>query len=370
MSEGRITAFKTIKGNVYKTDLINGKSAYYYAVEAGFRGTEDEFSRMLINSSVAIDEHTEDINYLDKRVTNIELTLNGDMFVTGSTDSSGDTAVPANALPYAEVKTLGGGYSDVSGKIYPRKPLRIESCKRAEKRKLDLTLDLSEMTRYMSVEKLSDGSIKFNGYTNFQGDGAGSCKFATATVPKGSNYGVTCKVVSGSYNEEATTIKANGTTIHANDVYWHDGLVNVGSDNTLTFYIESENALVDGYLTDLVLSFEIQEGSFNDYVFEPTFVPFATLEIPEEIRNIDGYGLYDNYLDFESKQLVLVRGLNETSSGMPPLPDPVYIDVSEYLGDDNLIEVAPGGIIRVIQDTGEKITTSVNRNIVFMVKGA
>lgn len=334
-------------------------------------GTPMSLNKIKSNLNAVTREEFEEITGKNsKRITNLEKGYNDDLFVTGSTDSSGDTAVPANALPYAEVKTIGGGYSYVSGKIYPRKPLRIESCKRAEKRKLDLTLDTSEMSPNMTVEKLADGSFKFNGYTKYQGDGAGSCKFATAIVPKGSNYGVTCKVVSGRISEDATTIKANGITIHENDVYWHDGLVNVGSDNTLTLYIESEGALGGGALTDLILSFEIQEGFFNDYAFEPAFVPFATLEIPEEIRNIDGYGLYDNYLDFESKQLVLVRGLNETSSGMPPLPAPVYIDVSEYLGDDNLIEVAPGGIIRVIQDTGEKITTSVNRNIVFMVKGA
>ena len=331
-----------------------------YAIKA------EESASRAEKAALSVEGHGEKIILNDKRITNLEKGYSDDLFTTDDTNAT-TKVVPYNALPYAEVKTLAGGYSYTGGIIYPRKPLRIESCKRAEKRKLDLTLDLTEMARYMSVEKLSDGSIKFNGYTNFQGDGAGSCKFATATVPKGSNYGVTCKVVSGSYNEDATKIKANGTTIHENDVYWHDGLVNVGSDNTLTLYIESEGALSYGDLTDLVLSFEIQEGFFNDYVFEPAFVPFATLEIPEEIRNIDGYGLYDNYLDFESKQLVLVRGLNETSSGMPPLPAPVYIDVSEYLGDDNLIEVVPNGTIKVIQDTGYEM--SCKSEIVYMLKG-
>lgn len=360
MSEGRITAFKTIKGNIYKTDLINGKSAYYYAVEAGFRGTEDEFSRMLINSSVAIDEHTEDINYLDKRVTNIELTLNDDMFVTGSTDSSGNTAVPANALPYAEVKTLAGAYTYTGGKIYPKKPMRIESCKRAEKRKLDLTLDLSEMTPNMTVEKLADGSFKFNGYTAYQGNG-GACKFATVTLPKG-QYGINYKHISG---EGSPTITLNNNNIgsYVDHMY---GLVNVYEDTTLTFYIDNEGTF--GYLTDLILSFEICEGYLSGYEFVPKPVPIASLDIPEAIRNIDGYGLYDNYLDFENKQIVLIRKLNEDGSKMPTLPTPEYIDVSEYLGDDNLIEVVPGGVVRVIQDTGAQMTA--NRNIVFMVKGA
>lgn len=321
-----------------------------------------EYADRSEKAALSVEGYGEKIILNDKRVTNLEKGYSDDLFVTGSTNSAGETAVPANALPYAEVKTLAGAYTYTSGKIYPKKPMRIESCKRAEKRKLDLTLDISEMSPNMTVEKLADGSFKFNGYTTFQGNGA-ACKFATVTLPKG-RYGINYKVVSGSSNS-TINIAANGTSISV-DADHINGVVTIGDDNTtLVFTIEHEGSF--GYLEDYVLSFEIQEGDLSGYEFVGKLLPIATLEIPEKIRAIDGYGLYDNYLDFENKRIVVIRKLNEDGSKMPTLPTPEYIDVSEYLGDDNLIEVAPGGVLRVIQDTGEQMTA--NRNIVFMLKG-
>lgn len=317
-----------------------------------------EYADRSEKAALSVEGHGEKIILNDKRITNLEKGYSDDLFTTDDTNAT-TKVVPYNALPYAEVKTLAGAYTYTGGKIYPQKPMRIESCKRAEKRKLDLTLDLSEMTPNMTVEKLADGSFKFNGYTAYQGNG-GACKFATVTLPKG-QYGINYKHISG---EGSPTITLNNNNIgsYVDHMY---GLVNVYEDTTLTFYIDNEGTF--GYLTDLILSFEICEGYLSGYEFVPKPVPIASLDIPEAIRNIDGYGLYDNYLDFENKQLVLVRGLNETSSGMPPLPAPVYIDVSEYLGDDNLIEVVPNGTIKVIQDTGYEM--SCKSEIVYMLKG-
>lgn len=299
------------------------------------------------------------VSALDKRVTNIESTLNGDLFITGDLGSVDSRTVPENALPYAEVKKIAGGITSSGGIISPKKPLRVESCKRAEKRMLDLTLDLSEMSHDMTVEKLADGSFKFNGYTSFPGSGYASCKFATVTLPKG-NYGINYNVISG---DEYPTITVNGNTI-SSYIDHMNGCFSIPEDNlTLNFYIDHDGTY--GGLTDLVLSFEICEGTISGYEFVPAQVPFATLEIPEEIRNIDGYGLYDNYLDLEEKKVVIIRRV--VNGALPPLPESEYIDVSQYLGDDNFIEVVPGGIMRVIQDTGEIMACKCE--IVFMVKG-
>ena len=116
----------------------------------------------------------------------------------------------------------------------------------------------------------------------------------------------------------------------------------------------------------MVVSFEICEGYISGYDFFPALVPFATFEIPKEIRDIDGYGLYDNYLDLEKKELVIIRRINE-SGALPPLPSPEHIDVSQYLVGDNLIEVAADGEIQAFLEDGT--ITGCNVEIEFVVEG-
>lgn len=309
-------------------------------------------------AALSVEEYGEKIILNDKRITNLEKGYSDDLFITDAENAT-TKVVPYNALPYAEVKKIAGGITSVNGVISPKKPLRVESCKRAEKRMLDLTLDLSEMSSYMTVEKLTDGSFKFNGYTTFHGDGARTCKFATVTLPMG-EYGINYKVISG---EGYPIITANGSNI-SSYIDHMNGCFSIPENNfALDFYIEKEGS--EGVLTDLVISFEICEGSLSGYEFVPAQVPFATLEIPEEIRNIDGYGLYDNYLDLEEKKVVIIRRV--VNGALPPLPTPEHIDVSQYLSDDNLIEVVPNGSIRVIQDTGEVMACKTE--VEFILKG-
>ena len=309
---------------------------------------------------IGLDTLQDKTNALDKRVTNIENTLNDDLFVTGDMGYVKSQTVPENALPYAEVKKIYalGGY-DLNGILRPRRIMRVESCKSAEKENLNLTLDLLGMSPDMTVEKLSDGSFKFNGYTNFQGNGYGACKFATVTLPKG-QYGINYNVISG---EGSPIITANGNTI--NSYVDMSGCLSIPEDNTtLNFYIEHEGT--NGSLMDLILSFEICEGTIDHYEFVPALVPFATLEIPEEIYDIDWGGeLGCNYLDLEERVAVVFRRFINGAS--VALDEPEEIDISDYLGVDNFIEVVPNGIIRVVQDTGEIMTCQ--REIVFMVKG-
>ena len=304
-----------------------------------------------------VEGHGEKIILNDKRITNLEKGYSDDLFITDD-ENAATKVVPYNALPYAEVKKIAGGITSSGGIISPKKPLRVESCKRAEKEPLDLTLDLSEMSPDMTVEKLSDGSFKFNGFTG-SGSNAATCKFATVELPAGS-YGIKYKIVSGSLPIGAIT--ANGVQINAN-VGSSEGYLIISKNETLTFavYVEEwTNGAIDS-----VVSFDITKGYLEGNEFVPAQVPFATLEIPEEIRNIDGYGLYDNYLDLEEKKVVIIRRV--VNGALPPLPTPEHIDVSQYLSDDNLIEVVPNGTIRVIQDTGDMM--SCKSEIVYMLKG-
>lgn len=65
--DGKIVQLPTLKG-------ANGKSAYQYAVEAGFEGTEQEFINLLIEGTDVINTHLTDSNaHTDIRqlITNI-----------------------------------------------------------------------------------------------------------------------------------------------------------------------------------------------------------------------------------------------------------------------------------------------------------
>ena len=53
--DGKVVQLPTLKG-------ANGKSAYQYAVEAGFEGTEQEFINLLIEGTDVINTHLTDPN--------------------------------------------------------------------------------------------------------------------------------------------------------------------------------------------------------------------------------------------------------------------------------------------------------------------
>ena len=81
-SSGNLIRVPAIKG-------ANGKSAYQYAVEAGFEGTEQEFINLLIKGTDVINAHLTDpnahkdirelINLLKTDIDNIKYATNSDI---------------------------------------------------------------------------------------------------------------------------------------------------------------------------------------------------------------------------------------------------------------------------------------------------
>lgn len=70
--DGNVVPIPTLKG-------ANGKSAYQYAVEAGFEGTEQEFINLLIEGTDTINKHLTDATaHADIRqlIASIQETLN------------------------------------------------------------------------------------------------------------------------------------------------------------------------------------------------------------------------------------------------------------------------------------------------------
>jgi hypothetical protein len=90
-----IPAIKGDKGDV-------GKSAYEYAQDVGYDGTEEEFTHDLMGAS-------EKISALDKRTTVLESAILGDLAQEVVDESMVYSKnIPASALPYASLDTIGG----------------------------------------------------------------------------------------------------------------------------------------------------------------------------------------------------------------------------------------------------------------------
>jgi hypothetical protein len=280
------------------------------------------------------------INYNDKRITNLEKGYSDDLFITDNTNTA-KKVVPYNALPYAEVKKVYGNIGYSNGTYFLKNPMRVESCKIFEKEIVDVTLDLSEMVDTMSVNKLADGSIAFTG-TTFTGT-TQWYRFATITIPKG-KWKMSIRENGGAFAHDfIISDRPNGTSLNGR-------VEQAAEDRTMDLYV-----LIDESNEYTVFIEMLNENS-----------AISMIEIPEEIRNIPYYGCTpDNYLDLENKQLVIKRRLIDNKVTFVDPPE--VIDVSQYLGDDNLIEVVPNGYIRVIQETGEEMVSK--SEVVFMVKG-
>lgn len=80
--DGQVKHLPTLKG-------VDGKSAYQYAVEAGYKGTEQEFINLLIDSTDIINTHLNDptahtdirelINELQSSINNLKMADKSDI---------------------------------------------------------------------------------------------------------------------------------------------------------------------------------------------------------------------------------------------------------------------------------------------------
>lgn len=292
----------------------------------------------------------------DRRLTNIEKGYSDDFFVTDDTNTL-LKKVPSNAYPYAEVKKVYGATFMVDGVRTARAAKRIEVCKEKKATALDATLDLSDMASTMTVEKLGDGSFKFNGYTSEYGNG-GTRKFAVIDLPPGT-YALSYTIVSN----------LNGVPpilyIHTIAGYkrFEDSIIFTTAGEDLTLLIDVD--IGSGYIAeDLIISFEVQRGTSSSEGFTGDLEVVDVLVIPEAVRKMKGYGFGGNYVDFENKVLYVTREVE--NNAMVTIDPPRKTDISFYL-EGNLIAVEPNDYIRVIQydDTAATIKTEIS----YMVKG-
>ena len=289
----------------------------------------------------------------DKRLTNIEKGYSDDFFVTDDSTVL-LKRVPSDAYPYAEVKKIYGAFVAINGERVARSPKRLEVCREVEATVLDAALDLSDMASTMTAEKLDDGSFKFNGYTSDYGNG-GARKFAVIDLPPGT-YNLSYNIIS---NTSGVVPNVYVYTDRYDQIYSHI-VVNGGN---LSLLIDVD--IGSGYIAeDLIISFEVQRGTWGSEGFTGDLEVVDVLVIPEAVRKMKGYGFGGNYIDFENKVLYVTRDV--VDNNIVTLDPPRKTDISAYL-EGNLIAVEPNDYIRVIQY--DDMPYALKTEISYMVKG-
>lgn len=270
----------------------------------------------------------------DKRLINIEKGYNDDLFVTES--GALGVGVPSNALPYAEISKVWGGADHVQSYSFESDPFTT----------VDLTLDTSALPSTVTVEKLDDGSIKFSGYTEYQG--MTPFKFATAKLQSYYNYDIYYEVISyvdtGFSSYGFNVENGQGTTVDLTEasktLYSSDG------DVSFNFYIGTGGNGAE----HLIVKFKARVPENKRQVIHDEY------QIPEEVRALDGFFNSNNYIDFYKG--VFVR--NDTVE---------EIDIRKYIGYDNFIRVVGGGTVECMERTLDDAFSLGAVEMTFMLKG-
>lgn len=247
----------------------------------------------IVKSASQIEENAQNISVLKKRVTNLEKGTIGDQFETDSSIAYVKD-VPSNALPYAEISKIGGMSYRVGDEVRHGKVTAVES--------VGANLipyphsDTTKTTNGITFTDNGDGTVTANGKAT------ADTYFGVMTQTNFSN---------GEYYFTCTPSSTDGTyysyVIYDNNKYAYE------YGNGVHFTIAEQKISFIGIA--------ISNGTtVSNVVFTPmltkgsTPLPYApyiknTLEIPEAVQALDGYGeglnesVY-NYIDYEKKQFV------------------------------------------------------------------
>lgn len=113
------------------------------------------------------------------------------------------------------------------------------------------------------------------------------------------------------------------------------------------------------------------DTNFNNVKFTPAFrkddsvLPIDSLEIPEEILNIEHFGEGNpknpnecNYLDLDRKEVV-ISGMLNSSNMWYKYPGAKVYDVSKLLTRDNYIKIIAGGDLEFVSDVAKPVPSDV-----------
>ena len=164
------------------------------------------------------------------------------------------------------------------------------------------------------------------------------------------------------------TLTANGTnnSVALALIYYTDGTTEyraLTSDGATEYGRRTYTTPANKTVTEIKFSygitgtFEIKDliinwGGVVDY-YPYSAYPIFTLNIPQSIRNLNGYGF--GTIDFDNKKYIQDYGENGA------LSNPIVTDISSYLKDfDNTPEVQAGGTLKFINEAKAAIPSTIS----------
>ena len=282
------------------TPYINGDSCFirYSAFPDGTDFTEDlrngqSYIGIATGQSAPTDKSGYDwamFNRTDheKRITNLENGYNDDLFTTDATTAYQKT-VPVNALPYAEVESVGDEVTAIKS-FGGNKVLSGDTV-------------FTSKFREMTVKNLGGGRFQFDGYTSWQDSDMNFetgkyNKYTFLSVPvKAGVYQVTKTLVSNASSDgwECDLI------VSVNGENYDFGLINVTEDTNIEIKISRST----GYngAEETIYTLDIREGVPMDNLFTQFETTSKADKTDNGGMNLRIYSTYGEYEEVASATL-------------------------------------------------------------------
>lgn len=285
---------------------------------------------------------TDAINVVDKRVVNVEKAITPSPFVTDDSVAYAK-AVPANALPYAEVNEIGGA-SRACTNLLDLSSVEFQSINYATASVVGDTLTVTGQAVGVDCFRLRAGvrhTLKVTstrtgeqggGICVMQADSAGNTIGGTYEYMNVLSSSISFTVFDNTYRVRLIFYGSNAVADRTNSATFTNIMFNEG--NALPY-----EPYFDGLISAPVT--EVKSVGDNEV---------ASLVIPDAVLNLKGYGEGNpnnpaecNKIDFERKTYHHVGDI--VDGVWVPLASPETIDISDILPLDNYIEVFEGGVV-------------------------
>jgi hypothetical protein len=297
-------------------DGTDGKSAYDYARDGGYSGTEEEFAEEIVNVSIKVKGHDSQLEALDKRITNA-WGADGVWFRTEGryTTKKSTMSVGTGVLPMAEIAIIGGTATEVISRT-------VNLVHVFERTSYHPNFDDHEFGWR------ADGKLFVQGYNYSGADKIFSRKLSAGT------YKYTCETISepeeGYYSIDLYT----GENTNAGNSSSLESKIALDSSNKFT--LTEETTVYIGVHTTKSISGS--EGVFSLFLSK-TSAEYAIIDsykIPEEITSLEVWGNPTTFLDLKEGILYYGReSISSTEKGEA-------MDVRDIIGyDDYIIKVIP-----------------------------
>ena len=294
---------------------FDGKSAYQYAVEYGYEGSEEEFGfilaelktykeytdqhlfdhdeaiaelqgdneqlYMIADELVAADETTaKRVDFCEKRITNLEKGLPADRYVTDESVAY-IKRIPTNACPFAAVEKVGGMTYRDGDTLMPTKVTAIE---------------IAGANLFDPATLIEGGATEDNGeyyfhsntvYNYWQGKSVIPIEYLKPNTQyiiglEGYNENETSRADSFGFNVSYTDGSGNSEIFTSTQGWTYQQIITKSGKTVSSVRFTYKNG---GYN-------HLRKVFIAEYTGKNTYTPYKTntFDIPTEVQSLDGYG--------------------------------------------------------------------------------